>query len=72
MRILVVDDDALAAEMTSAVLEDGGCDVVAVESADLALARLAEDPFSKKGLSDFELIETVARKTDPRLEFLQG
>ena len=36
------------------------------------LARLSEDPFSKKGLSDFELIDMVVRKTDPRLEFLQG
>ena len=36
------------------------------------LTRLAEDPFNRLGLSDFEIIETVVRKTDPRLEFLQG
>ncbi len=67
MRILVVDDDALAAEMTSAVLEDGGCDVVAVESADLALVHLAGDAdfdavvsdMNMPGLSGLDLFRTL-------------
>ena len=36
------------------------------------LIRLSEDPFHRLGLSDFELIDVAARKTDPRLEFLKG
>lgn len=67
MRILVVDDDALAAEMTAAVLEDGGCDVIAVESAAEALKVLAGDPefdavvsdMNMPGLSGLELFRTL-------------
>ena len=55
MRILVVDDDALAAEMTAAVLEDGGCDVVTVESADLALVHLAGDAAFDAVVSDMNM-----------------
>jgi len=36
------------------------------------LTRLSEDPFNRLGLSDFEIIDVAARKTDPRLEFLKG
>jgi CheY-like chemotaxis protein len=43
MRILVVDDDPFAADMTNAVLEEGGCDAVLVESAALALEMLDDD-----------------------------
>jgi uncharacterized protein YciI len=31
---------------------------------------LAEDPFNQQGLADYEVIEVMARKTDPRLAFL--
>lgn len=34
------------------------------------LTRLAEDPFQRQGLADYEVIEMIARKADPRLDFL--
>jgi CheY-like chemotaxis protein len=40
MRILVVDDDPLAAEMTSAILEDAGYAVVSAENAVDAMDRV--------------------------------
>lgn len=52
MKILVVDDDAMAAEMTSAVLEDLGHDIVTAEdgidaahklNADAAIALIVSD-----------------------------
>lgn len=42
MRILVVDDDAMAGEMTSAVLEDAGHETVLAENGVEALEKLAE------------------------------
>jgi CheY-like chemotaxis protein len=46
MRILVVDDDALAGEMTAAVLEEGGHDCVLAENGMEALGRWGGDvPF---------------------------
>ncbi|OAN53966.1 response regulator [Paramagnetospirillum marisnigri] len=42
MRILVVDDDAMAGEMTGAVLEDAGHDVVMVENGIDATEALSE------------------------------
>jgi len=50
----------------------GGVIMAQNTSREELLVRLGEDPFNKKGLSDFELIDMVVRKTDPRLEFLQG
>ena len=41
MRILVVDDDPLAAEMISAILEDAAYIIVSVENAVDALEKLA-------------------------------
>jgi CheY-like chemotaxis protein len=43
MRILVVDDDPFAADMTSAVLEEGGCDAIVVESVAQAQELLEQD-----------------------------
>lgn len=46
MRILVVDDDAMAGEMTGAVLEDAGHEVVLVENGIDATEALSEQgPF---------------------------
>ncbi len=55
MRILVVDDDALAAEMTAAVLEDGGCEAVIVESGDQAMETLATDRDFDAVVSDMNM-----------------
>ena len=35
-------------------------------------ARLLTDPFYHQGLADFEIIDMIARKADPRLAFLLG
>jgi CheY-like chemotaxis protein len=46
MRILVVDDDPMAGEMTQAVLEDAGHDVVLAENGVEATDKLSEEgPF---------------------------
>jgi CheY-like chemotaxis protein len=55
MRILVVDDDGLAGEMTSAVLEELGHDPVLVESASQAHASLASDPAIELLISDLNM-----------------
>ena len=55
MRILVVDDDALAAEMTAAVLEDGGCEVTTVDSGARALEMLEGDHGFTAVVSDMNM-----------------
>ncbi|MFN3077617.1 MAG: response regulator [Alphaproteobacteria bacterium] len=55
MRILVVDDDALAGEMTTVILEDAGHTVVYCENAVEALARLGEDPGIEMVISDMNM-----------------
>lgn len=45
MQILVVDDDAMAGEMTAAVLEDAGHTVAIVENGVEAMDRLGEASF---------------------------
>lgn len=45
MQILVVDDDAMAGEMTAAVLEDAGHTVAIVENGVEAMDRLGEVSF---------------------------
>ncbi len=55
MRILLVDDDALAAEITAAVLEDGGADVACVENAGQALDLLAGDSTFDAVVSDMNM-----------------
>jgi CheY-like chemotaxis protein len=55
MRILVVDDDDLAAEITAAVLEDGGCEVVMVDSAGRALQTLSDGKAFDMVISDMNM-----------------
>ncbi len=77
MRILVVDDDALAAEMTAAVLVDGGCEVATADGATEALEMLAGDhgftavvsDMNMPGLSGLELFR-AARARGHGLPFI--
>jgi CheY-like chemotaxis protein len=70
MRILVVDDDFLAAEMTVAVLEDGGLEAATVENAQAALDLLSADPdfdavvsdLNMPGLSGLDLFRSLQEK----------
>ncbi|MBF0562180.1 MAG: response regulator [Alphaproteobacteria bacterium] len=55
MRILVVDDDPLAAELTAAILEDAGHDVVFVENAMEALGALKADSGFEVVISDMNM-----------------
>ncbi len=55
MRILVVDDDALAAEMTAAVLEEGGCEAVMADSGAQALEILGGDGDFDAVVSDLNM-----------------
>jgi CheY-like chemotaxis protein len=55
MRILVVDDDPLAGEMTAAVLEDGGHEVVTVENGIEAVETLGEDAAFDMVVSDMHM-----------------
>ncbi len=55
MRILVVDDDPLAGELTAAVLEDLGHEVTLATDALDAMARLAEEDGIALILSDLNM-----------------
>ncbi len=55
MRVLVVDDDPLAAEMTAAVLEDAGFEAVQAESGTAALEVLSTDPSLELVVSDMNM-----------------
>jgi len=55
MRILVVDDDALAGEMTAAVLEDLGHDPLLAENGVEALEKLAADATVEMVISDLNM-----------------
>lgn len=55
MRILVVDDDALAGMMTGAVLEASGHDVVQVDDGVAAMAALAGDAAVDLVVSDMNM-----------------
>lgn len=55
MRILVVDDDALAGLMTGAILEAAGHDVVLVEDGGAALATLSGDAAIALVVSDMNM-----------------
>lgn len=57
MRILVVDDDELAAEMSAAVLEDGGFEVATAISGAVALEVLAIDHDFRAVVSDLNMPE---------------
>ncbi len=77
MRILVVDDDVFAAEMTAAVLEDAGYETVIVENGVAAVERLAADVDFSVVVSDMnmplvsglELFETL-RAEECNLPFI--
>ncbi|MDR3412829.1 MAG: response regulator [Formivibrio sp.] len=55
MRVLVVDDDAFAAEMIVAVLEEASHDAVIVESGVAAVDRLAVDTTFEAVVSDMNM-----------------
>jgi len=55
MRILVVDDDSLAGQMTGAVLEEAGYDVVLAEDAIAAVQMLNTDPAIGLVVSDMNM-----------------
>ena len=55
MLILIVDDDPLAGEMTGAVLEDGGHQVVLAENGLEAMERLADHPAVTLIVSDMHM-----------------
>lgn len=42
--ILVVDDEPLILDLTASMLEELGCEVLAADNGEDALARLAQDP----------------------------
>ena len=55
MRILVVDDDSMAGEMTAAVLEDGGHEIVLVENGVDAMEKVAADAAIEMIISDLNM-----------------
>lgn len=55
MKILVVDDDAMAGEMTSAVLEDAGHAVVMAENGIEAMEKLNDNPDVALIVSDMNM-----------------
>lgn len=55
MKILVVDDDAMAGEMTGAVLEDAGHVVVMAENGIEAMEKLNENPDVDLVVSDMNM-----------------
>jgi CheY-like chemotaxis protein len=55
MQILVVDDDALACEMTAAVVESAGHEVLMAENAIEAMEKLAASPEIGMVISDMNM-----------------
>lgn len=55
MRILVVDDDSMAAEMTSAILEELGHETVLAENGVDAMERVSGDPSFEMIISDLNM-----------------
>lgn len=55
MHILIVDDDALAGEMTGAILEDAGYQVTLAENGVEALEKLGAEPGIALVLSDMNM-----------------
>ena len=72
--ILVVDDEPLILDLTASMLEEFGCEVLAADNGEDALARLAQDPrvsllitdVQMPGMSGYELA-AQARKRWPDL-----
>ncbi|MBF0303311.1 MAG: response regulator [Desulfamplus sp.] len=54
-KILVVDDDAFAAELTGITLESAGYDVVLAEGGIDALEKIADDPLIRIVVSDMNM-----------------
>jgi CheY-like chemotaxis protein len=75
--ILVVDDEPLILDLTASMLEDLGCEVLAADNGEEALARLAQDPrvsvlitdVQMPGMSGYELV-AQARKRWPDLRIV--
>ncbi len=55
MRILVVDDDSMAGEMTAAILEDMGHEIVLVENGIDAMEKVAADAVIEMIISDLNM-----------------
>jgi CheY-like chemotaxis protein len=66
-RVIVVDDDPFVLELTVAMLEELGCDVLQAHSGNDALEKIADDPsieilitdINMPGLSGMELAQRV-------------
>jgi two-component system cell cycle response regulator CpdR len=77
--VLVVDDDPLMLDVTAAMLEDLGCDVVTADAGPTALEKLATDErievlitdIHMPGMDGYELIEK-ARDRRPQLRCAQS
>jgi CheY-like chemotaxis protein len=54
-RVLVVDDDALVLEVTVAMLEELGCDVLQAHSGNDALEKIADDPSIEILIADINM-----------------
>ncbi len=74
MRVLVVDDDSLAAEMTAAILEDAGFEAIQAESGTAALEILSSDPgldlvvsdLNMPGIGGLECFQAMRSRGDQR------
>lgn len=55
MKILVVDDDAMAGEMTAAILEDAGHDIRLAENGMEAIEKLEAEPDIALVVSDMNM-----------------
>ena len=68
--VLVVDDEPLILDLTSAMLEDLGCEVLSADNGAEALNRLAQDPrigllmtdVQMPGMSGYELVAKVRER----------
>jgi PAS domain S-box-containing protein len=79
LRVLVVEDEPDARELVERVLSESGCRVTAVESAESALEKIAEDPpqllISDIGLPEqdgYTLMERVRRLEQGDIRTLPG
>jgi two-component system cell cycle response regulator CpdR len=75
--VLVVDDEPLILELTSAMLEDSGCEVVSADSATSALDSLANDSRIVLLLTDVRMpgmngydLAALARRVRPNLRIV--
>jgi CheY-like chemotaxis protein len=54
-RVIVVDDDLLVLELTVAMLEELGCDVLQAHSGNDALEKIADDPSIEMLIADINM-----------------